>query len=84
MLPVKFDGMNVTYAESQPQYEPLPALKLNTENGEVISCWRMGFWERIQVLFTGRVWLSMYTFNRPLQPVKLATTCPFVQIAPVG
>lgn len=71
MKPVKFKGVNVTYAENQPEYMPLPVHK--TPDGTVTSCWKMSFWERVKVLFTGRIFLTVLTFNKPLQPVLLMT-----------
>lgn len=68
MKTINFKHQNVVFAKNQPEYIPLPALKLNTKNGEVISCWHMNFRERIKALFTGRVWLSLMTFNNPLTP----------------
>jgi len=66
MKPAKFKEQNMVYAEDQPEYLPLPVFK--TQEGEVVSCWRLSFWERLIVLFAGRVWLSNLTFNHPLQP----------------
>ena len=71
MKPVEFKHQNIVYAKDQPQYQPLPALKFNTPNGEVISCWKMNVGDRIKCLFTGKVWLNMYSFNKRLTPVLL-------------
>lgn len=68
MKAIEFKHQNVVFAKDQPEYFPLPALKLNSENGEVISCWKMCFKDRIKVLFTGVVWLSLMSFNKPLTP----------------
>lgn len=68
MKPVKFKHQNVVFAENQPEYAPLPALKIEGTEGVVISCWKMSFRERFKVLFTGRVWLSLMSFNNPLTP----------------
>ena len=68
MKPVKFKDQNVVFAKDQPQYQPLPALRLDTPEGEVISCWKMSIKERLKVLFTGRVWVSLMSFNKPLTP----------------
>jgi hypothetical protein len=73
MKPVKFKEQNCTFAENQPEYTPLPALKLETGMKEVISCWKLSFPERVQVLFFGRIWLSLATFGKPLTPSFLAT-----------
>ena len=66
MKPIEFDGFNCTYAKDQPEYLPLPVLK--TAEGEVFSCWSLTWRERLRVLLTGRIWYSVLTFNRPLQP----------------
>jgi hypothetical protein len=54
MKPVEFKQQNVVFAKDQPEYQPLPALRLNTPEGEVISCWRLSFKERLHVLIFGR------------------------------
>jgi hypothetical protein len=68
MKPIEFKHQNVIIAKDQPEYMPLPALRIDSIQGEVVSCWKMGFKERIKVLFSGRVWLSIMSFNKPLSP----------------
>ena len=72
MKPTEFKHQNIVYAKNQPEYKPLPALKLDTQEGEVISCWKMSLKERLIVLVTGRVWLSLLSFNKPLIPSFMA------------
>jgi len=67
---VKFPECNVTYAENQPEYRPLPALKF--EDGEIITCWKPSIRERLKILFSGRIWLGVLTFNKPLQPLLMS------------
>ena len=74
MKPIEFKHQNVVFAKDQPEYQPLPALKLNTPEGEVISCWGMTFKERVKVLFTGKVWVSLMSFNKPLTPSFIAVS----------
>jgi hypothetical protein len=74
MKPSKFHGSNITFAENQPEYLPLPAYR--TSDGTVTTAWKMSLWERVKVLFTGTIYLQMLTFNHPLQPVLLTTTNP--------
>jgi len=69
MKPVKFKECNVIFAEQQNQYNDLPALKYENREGNVITSWKMSPWERLRILFTGRVWINTLTFNRDLQPV---------------
>lgn len=73
MKPVKFKHQSIVFAENQPEYQPLPALRLDGPEGNVISCWKLSFKERIRVLFFGRVWLNLMSFNQPLTPSRLAT-----------
>lgn len=73
MKPIVFPEVNVTYAKDQPEYQPLPAYKKDTVEGEVVTCWRLTRWERIKLLFTGRIWVSLMSFNRPLTPSYITT-----------
>jgi hypothetical protein len=66
----KFKECNLTVAEKQPQYQPLPVYK--REDGLVVSCWKLSCWEKIKVLFTGKVYVGLLTFNKPLQPQLLS------------
>ena len=78
MKPIEFKEQNFTYAKDQPEYIPLPVLK--TEEGQVISCWNLSIMERIKLLFSGKLWLSVLTFNNPLQPVLLEIKKPFIKL----
>jgi hypothetical protein len=73
MKPIEFKYQNVVFAKDQPEYQPLPALRIEGPEGHVISCWRMSFKERVKVLFTGVVWLNLMSFNKPLTPSLLTT-----------
>jgi hypothetical protein len=66
MKPVEFPEQNVVFAKDQPQYQPLPAFK--APDGEVITCWKATWRERIYLFLTGKLWWSCQTFNQPLQP----------------
>ena len=72
MKPISFKDQNIVYASNQPEYQPLPALKFDTSEGEVISCWGLSFKERIKVLFSGKVWISLLSFNKELTPSYLS------------
>jgi hypothetical protein len=67
MKPIKKDWCNVIYAENQPEYTPLPAFKSAT--GEITTCWKLSWKERIKALFIGEMQLKVLTFNQPLQPL---------------
>ena len=70
MEPIKFDGVNVTYGENQPEYQPLPAQR--GPNGEVLTCWKLSADELKKVQETGVIWLGILTFGQKLQPVLLS------------
>lgn len=65
MKPKQFSEVNVIYGADQPEYQLLPAHK--TETREVTTCWELSPEEKKQVQETGVIWLSMLTFNQPLQ-----------------
>jgi hypothetical protein len=72
MKPVEFKHQNIVFAKDQPEYQPLSALRIDSPTGEVVSCWKLSFKERVKIVFTGRVWLSLMSFNKPLTPSYLA------------
>lgn len=66
---VDFKGSNVKYAKDQDEYNVLPAFRdVDSYGTPVTSCWRLTRWERIKMLFTGRVYFTLMTFGAPLQP----------------
>ena len=73
MKALKFKDQNTVFAEDQPEYTPLPALKIEGNEGHVVFCMGLSFWERIRVLFLGKIWVSLMTFNKPLTPSFFST-----------
>jgi hypothetical protein len=64
-------------AKSQPEYMPLPAMKIpNDPQGLIITKWQLSPEELERVKETGTIHLSMLTFNQPLQPVLLTVDLP--------
>lgn len=76
MKPIEFAEQNVIYAKSQPEYLPLPAYQF--PDGAVF-CWSLNPWERLKVLFTGRIWHQVLTFGKPLQPQLLGVHKPEIK-----
>ena len=74
-LPAAIGWEPVTYAKDQPQYQPLPVLR-NPDNGTLISCWGLTWRERLRLALTGRLWVQLLTFGRPLQPMLLSVAPP--------
>lgn len=80
MEPIKFKQANITFAENQEQYLPLPAYRdPNDPAGRVISCWGFSWWERFKILFTGKMFLTSLTFHQSLQPLLPEVDSPFIE-----
>ena len=73
MKPVYFKEVNTEYAKDQPEYQTLPAHRVKNKEGNVITCWNLSFKERIKILFFGKIWLNLMTFNNPLTPIHMTT-----------
>ncbi len=67
MKPKEFKGQNVIFAKDQPEYLPLPALRL--PDGEVITCWEFTDDEMQDVIKNKCMFIKQLTFNQPLQPI---------------
>ncbi len=70
MEPTTFPEVNAVYGEGQDEYKPLPAYRIDFDDGEIVTCWKLNFIERLTLLFTGKLWLSVLTFRKPLQPIR--------------
>lgn len=69
MKPIEFKEQNVVFAKNQEEYLNLPAHKVGQSlSGEIVFCESLSLKERIKVLFTGKIWVSLLTFNKPLTP----------------
>ena len=56
------------------------SLPVYTDGNYCLSSWKMNFWERLSVLFFGRVWLWVH-FGTSQPPVCLeAKRTPFLKI----
>lgn len=77
MKPVEFPGVNVVFAKDQPEYVPLPAMKVPDDpQGLIITKWELSPDELKRIQETGTIHLSVLTFNQPLQPVLLTVDLP--------
>jgi len=74
MEPIKFKEANCVFGKGQEQYKELPTFyDRNTEEGIVVSCYKLTLIERLRVLFKGNIWVGLMTFNKSLQPQILTT-----------
>lgn len=77
MKPIEFPEANVTFAKDQPEYEPLPAYKKpNDPQGLVVVKFELSPEEMGAIFDSGTIYLSMLTFNQPLQPIRLSVLKP--------
>lgn len=67
MHPIEFKGQNVIFAKEQPQYQPLPALRM--PDGEVYSCWQLSDEEIVSIIKNKCIFIKQLTFNDQLQPI---------------
>ena len=76
MSPIEFKQQNIVFtapAGMEDKVEQLPAFR---GEGQVISCWHLSFWDRLKLLFTGRLWFSVIGNAQP--PLWLGVDCPFI------
>ena len=66
------------WAKNQPEYLPLPSVV--TEDGRVVSKWKLRLRERIMVLLCGVIYHEQLNFGGPLQPVKMGTERPDLDV----
>ena len=58
MKPVKHEGCNTIIAENQPEYFDLPSFKSHQSRGDVITCWKLSWKERlcsVQMVWVRRI-----------------------------
>lgn len=78
---IEFPEQTMVIAKDQPEYNPLPAHRVSNDAQGTIHCvWKLTWLERFKVLFTGKVWHSILTFNRPLQPQLLSVDKPEMKV----
>lgn len=76
MKTVSFKQQTCVMGENQPEYNPLPAERRQTKEGEVIACWKPTFWERIRILFGQNIYTSLFTFGSKIQPQRVTVGYP--------
>ena len=78
MKTIEFPEQTGVLGENQPQYDPMPVWRMKDDvAGRCICCWKLNWRERLRLLFTGKIWHHILTFNDPLQPQLLQITYPF-------
>lgn len=59
----------VVFAKDQPQYNQLPA---NVYGDYVETKWKLTWKERFALCLRGSLYLTVMTFDRPLQPIRMS------------
>lgn len=60
--PVKFPEANLNLTKpGNMTDEQCGSLWVYTNGEQCISRWRLTFWQRIKLLFTGHIWMSVYS-----------------------
>lgn len=73
MKPIQFDQAN-GLARYTVAGLPVPVLR---NGAEIVSVWRLSWWERLRLLFTGRVYLRVISPGRDHQPATIQVRNPF-------
>jgi hypothetical protein len=66
------ESFEVVYAKDQPEYIPLRTLRSRTDEGKVMSRWSPTAEQRKAVMQGADIYLTLLTFQGPLQPITLA------------
>lgn len=77
MLPITFKEHNKVYAKDQKPYLSLLVYEDDKQGGRVFHCWKLSLWERVRILFIGKLWIQILNFGEPLQPIKPMINSPF-------
>jgi hypothetical protein len=71
LSPIKFPEANKNLLKPQDMTdEECSSLWVFSDGEQCISCWKLTFWQRIQALLFGKIWLSVL-FGQTQPPVWL-------------
>ena len=80
MKPIDFKESTCNLGRPQgTTAEQCSSLWVLQSNGHNISLWQADWWERIRFLFTGHMWLSVWS-GKSQPPVKLTIEEPFIKV----
>lgn len=65
----------IKIAENQDEYETLPAI-VNVEEQSVLFRFQLSDEEKAQIAETGDLYVTLWTFGEPMQPILIQTVCP--------
>lgn len=84
MKPTAFPEATETAMGGDRWRVPVEDLPTYRDGYYTISCWQADWRERLRILVTGRVWLSVITGESGPQPASVLSETPFLPSAPVS
>lgn len=77
MKAIEFKEVNVRIGEGQEEYQTLPAcVDINDPAKPVVMCFELNNEEQLQVMETGKIWLTVLTFGHLFQPIRMSALKP--------
>ena len=73
MKAIEFKEQNGALSRKDSPLRPIPIFKDPSEKAQVVSCWKLSFKERMRLLLLGKLWVSIITYNNPVQPSLFST-----------
>ena len=80
MKPDSRMAIEIVIAKDQPEYIPLPAVRLLNPEGDLITRWELSDAEIERVIESRSIYLTMMTFNRAVTPVMLSVDPPEIGV----
>lgn len=78
MKAITFPQVTVNLAEDQEQYETLPVhIDLIQPETPVTCCFELSREEIDEIVRTGKIWHTQWTFGNLFQPIRMSTQNPF-------
>ena len=66
MKPIEFKEQNITYTAPRGKESEVDKLPAYAKNGRNSSLWKLSLWERIKIMFTGKIWFSVMGNQSPI------------------
>ena len=81
-VPTDFPQANTLWRgwKDRPGHPDVEDLRAFNDGDQQISCWRLTWFERLAVLFTGRVWASVLAQRQP--PICIEGSDPWNRSTP--
>lgn len=78
MEAITFKHVNLELAKDQEQYQTLPVhYDDSIPEGPMTACFKLTPEEIKQIILTGKLWHTQWTFKKGFQPVAMSTSNPF-------